>query len=85
MHPKRQENGQGGDRGTQYRTGVYTHSEEQLAAALASVEKVRPSRRQGDDDKGGRERFSFRASTLENASSLRSPYDRSRPSTASPS
>ena len=26
-------NGQGNDRGTQYRTGVYTHTEEQMAAA----------------------------------------------------
>ena len=35
-----QKDGQGGDRGTQYRTGVYTHSEEQRLAALASKEKL---------------------------------------------
>lgn len=31
-----QVNGQGGDRGTQYRTGIYTHTEEQLHIAEAS-------------------------------------------------
>lgn len=31
-------NGQGNDRGTQYRTGVYTHSPEQAAAAKARFE-----------------------------------------------
>lgn len=31
-----QVNGQGGDQGTQYRTGVYTHTEEQLQIAEAS-------------------------------------------------
>lgn len=30
-----QVNGQGGDRGTQYRTGIYPHTEEQLAIAMA--------------------------------------------------
>lgn len=35
-----QENGQGNDRGTQYRTGIFTHTEAQLSAALASKEKV---------------------------------------------
>ena len=30
-----QENGQGGDRGTQYRTGVYCHTDEQEAAVRA--------------------------------------------------
>ena len=31
------ENGQGNDRGTQYRTGIYTHSPSQLATAQASL------------------------------------------------
>ena len=32
-----QENGQGNDNGTQYRSGVYPHTPEQMAEALASV------------------------------------------------
>ncbi|TFJ86984.1 hypothetical protein NSK_001318 [Nannochloropsis salina CCMP1776] len=32
------ENGQGGDRGTQYRTGIYTHTDAQHRAALQSRE-----------------------------------------------
>ena len=32
-------NGQGNDRGTQYRTGVYTHTEEQMAAATERFER----------------------------------------------
>lgn len=36
-----QVNGQGGDRGTQYRTGVYTHSEEQAAAAKQAFEQLK--------------------------------------------
>ena len=33
-------NGQGNDRGTQYRTGIYWHSEEQKVAAEALVAEV---------------------------------------------
>lgn len=35
-----QKDGQGNDRGTQYRTGIYTHSEEQRLAAEESKEKL---------------------------------------------
>ncbi len=35
-----QVNGQGGDRGTQYRTGIYAHNEEQLQIAEASKSKI---------------------------------------------
>lgn len=35
-----QVNGQGGDRGTQYRTGIYAHNEEQLRIAEASKAEV---------------------------------------------
>lgn len=40
MANQKQENGQGNDRGFQYRTGIYTHTPEQLTAALASKDKV---------------------------------------------
>ncbi|CAM9716550.1 unnamed protein product [Discosporangium mesarthrocarpum] len=35
-----QKDGQGGDWGTQYRTGVYPHTEEQEKAAVAAIAKV---------------------------------------------
>lgn len=35
-----QVNGQGGDRGTQYRTGIYVHDEEQLRIAEESKAEV---------------------------------------------
>lgn len=35
-----QVNGQGGDRGTQYRTGIYWHTEEQRLAAEKSLVRV---------------------------------------------
>ena len=37
-----QVNGQGNDRGTQYRTGVYTHTPEQAELAKAKMEEVAP-------------------------------------------
>jgi peptide-methionine (S)-S-oxide reductase len=40
MHDPTQVNGQGPDRGDQYRSGIYTHSEAQQAAALASRERA---------------------------------------------
>ena len=35
-----QSDGQGGDRGSQYRTGIYTHTPEQKQAAEASLRKL---------------------------------------------
>ncbi len=35
-----QKDGQGNDRGTQYRSGIYTHNEEQRQVAEASREKL---------------------------------------------
>ena len=40
MHDPTQVNGQGPDRGDQYRSGIYTHSEAQQTAALASRERA---------------------------------------------
>lgn len=43
-----QQNGQGGDQGTQYRTGIYTHNPEQLDTAMESMQK----QQKGIDVKG---------------------------------
>ena len=48
------ENGQGGDRGTQYRTGIYTHNAEQRHLAESSKRNLQIVTKMQDSEVGPR-------------------------------